>query len=651
VFTIRLKQLQRQFEPILTKSDSGLQPEIKNVVNSFIFGIDDASTTKRSPIYETHYNILNQIDILGQIYSRCLSNLATEDPNLKTSQKLIALGVFGERIIHSLAATPISGEICNNTENIALEKNKFNFHLEQLKALKKQQNKSITNFEGLLNYILDQAPTDLEKILQLKTWNDLLDYVFGLSPKAQEESVKEIALVNIKELLLSYAAQGQLISDVFARYDALLAYAMSMLTMLSGSPYSDTFTEPVNRLLDGVGSATRMVLLQTRLYKGLDQYTKILSNINKLILKYFDLIANNEAVNPLRVKKILEPLVGLDVLNTDAKLPKNLDNLPGFNSMFPTDECLDLRRQLLEYWSQFYNNYTDILKTLEETKDYFDSMIKNANQVTADLFSKGFQAAIPLQDVETIEKVGLHIKNIVATSSSQKVAIPDEYFDTRLIQFRQFEEEWGNLQNVLMKKAHEEGFLKIDLPEGVKNIRELLPKARTIIGEWNARAMFTGYGEETALASRILAGARKILFDLRELIKPISKNPLSNENIAEYLVVIKYVNLNFLEFNQYAQLVVLLNDISKNLFLLNREFTFQFGKDEKYVNDPALIKEMIASIPQTLKIEAQQKLIPKELRIAKMKVYDKLIENVDKLITFPQDVRQRLPSYSQLFSC
>ena len=103
-----------------------------------------------------------------------------------------------------------------------------------------------------------------------------------------------------------------------------------------------------------------------------------------------------------------------------------------FNPQLSGALFASLRTDLQKSYQRNCELRDEFYATLKDLDDFLGSVIKNANLITSDLFSQGFRASIPLHDIEKCEKAGLHLRNITATSSTQKVQLDEGSYDMKL---------------------------------------------------------------------------------------------------------------------------------------------------------------------------------------------------------------------------
>jgi hypothetical protein len=289
----------------------------------------------------------------------------------------------------------------------------------------------------------------------------------------------------------------------------------------------------------------------------------------------------------------------------------------------------------------------ELHSTLHELWDFFDSIIKNVNQITADLFSKGFQATIPACDVEDCEKAGIHLKNITATSSTMKINISEEYYDTKLKLLRKYEEDWNQLRSLLENKSKEELSMTI-LESDQRVFTEILSLLEQLNQECSNRNVFDGYKEEVVLAARILYTIDSIINEILTLFQPLQQSPMNSDNLMDFMPILQELSPKIDQIRNLNNLVNLISEISKKIWVINKEFALKFGEDPIYIQDPNQLTELLQDTPNILKRESMQRIISQESKNTKMDVYNILTNLIAKLIEIPLEDRQLLVPQSEI---
>ena len=632
---MRKKQLKRS----LSSLSSSTSDEKVRLLSDQLLEHYFSAENKFGKIYEK----LNQINLLGQIYGRMASLLVTEDITDALIYKLCGMIKIGEITITKLSAENLSLPI-----DYALPINITQTNLEalqdEIKTFKKNKNHKITNFEGLFKHLINEAPHIYKQLKAVKTFSNLLGLAFGVDDQAKD-NIKQIEHINIKELLFISELTGELIHKIFNQYDGLLAYTMSLLTMVSRTEYESKFKLRLNTILESLSTSTQIILLQQRLLKSIEQ--KGVNDERQVRLK-------NEIVNKsLELKmelgeETLEKIFNFLSQPYEIKLlgvnKVELAKCEEITTVFSNSGLVMNKAQIIDLWNEKFEITQEFSGILQKITKYFESIIRKTNTITANLFAKGFRAAIPLYDVEICEKAGIHLKNITATSSTQKINISDIYFDTKLKLYRLYESDWTELKKIIKQKAREEQAIQ-SLSEKNRIFSQIYNGLEEMTVQWNIEAIFTGRSEEVVIASRILFIVVQLLQQMWNAIIPFKKDLLSNETLSEFQRTSEMLREYWNQFQKLYALSLIINHIGKRIWYLNREFVITIGEEEKYFKHPEMIHELIADIPKILKQEYRQKLITKEIRQQKMEIYNELLTNIEELSNIPAENRELLMDF------
>jgi hypothetical protein len=420
--------------------------------------------------------------------------------------------------------------------------------------------------------------------------------------------------------------------------------------MLTGTPLANEFSSKLNQVLESMGSASKMILLQQRLRKVLEKRTAILNEIkqiqtdliNRIKLLHFD---TPESI----IKSYFQNLTNLKPLDKEPITIPQLNATPDFSNVFTNLQLKLEKDRLNDCWNSYQIMLNELQHTLVEVLEYFESVVKNANLVTSELFSRGFQASIPGPDVQRCELAGIHIKNITATSCTMKTSISDEYFDVKLKTQRKLEEVWNEVESIVSSKSQEEaGLINFDVNQ--KPFTELHTTIKILLEEWHKIRMFDCNSEENVLIARILQGAFEIFSEVNSNLKIVSKVHLSSETLVQFMPVIQALTPKLEQLRQFTTLSVLLREILRNLWSLNRDFAFKIGQDSELILNPAKLTDLVKDIPNVLKREMMQKLISPEIRQTKMGIFNHLTDQIEKLTLLPLEYRALIVPYQQI-SC
>lgn len=584
------------------------------------------------------YQHLNQINLLGQIYSRAISKMASDEISDEIYYKIQSLGIFMDLIIIAISEHPLEFPL-DISQKIELKPEKFTNLQEQIRPIKKMRNNSLTTIEHILEYILKNSKEYYNDFSQFLSWEQLVSFVFGTDISDKTKGAKKIEHVNIKEQILSNNLQGPLIIEISQKYDGLIAYTMSLLTMVSTTDHSDEFNGRLNKILEKLGSSTQITLLQSRLLKTMkrrDTKDEDIKDLHQKIIEDCKTSSMNCEID--KIEKILSEF-HFPKLDLGLKHLAALKDIENFNEIFTSENFLSYFRKLKIIWQEYDDIFQELYATLEDLLDFFNSIIKTTNKITADLFSRGFQASIPLYDIETCERAGIHIKNIAATSSNLKTQVSDKSNDMKSKLLRKMEKEWKDLEKILEKKGMEEDTVtNIGIEDKVfTEFLKLFQKAFNIM---NQNKVFSGYREEVYIASRIMYSIVNVLKNVMDLITPIKDLRFNTENMDVYKPIIYALHQYIEKSKALLEFIILISNLSKQLWQLNREYVMLIGEDTDYILSPEKIEELIKDIPTIIKREFQQRLITSEKRKEKQEYYTELMKNITILKKIP--IQQRM---------
>ena len=477
---------------------------------------------------------------------------------------------------------------------------------EELRPIPKKRNENLTTFEQIITYVLKNEIGEYEKILSLNDLNDLLSYIFGTDVENRGKNVGKIEHVHIKEQILANQLTGDMVEEVSFKYDGLVTFAMSGLTLLSNTSYCDEYSPFLNEMLEKLGSSTKMILVQTRLNRNIKKFLKL-----KDLGKYN---FSHEIIKDIQPDK---PQFLQDLEDTIQK---------------------SLWEEYLQIYEEFIAIFTDLLH-------FFDNFIKDINNIIADLFSSGFRGSIPSDDIVICEKAGIQIRNLIETSSSKRIKIKDDIVDIHMNLIRIYEQSTEKLDEILQIKSTEEGFTS-SIDQSKKKFTSFYETYKKFYSNVRHLPIIQGYQESIYMGSRILYSSLHVLNELEKLIFPLENYAFNAENLPKFEEIIQFIPEFQLKLTNMEILFSVINRLCTYLFQLNREYVVECGKDPKYLQDANLILEKIKDIPSILKREAQQKLIIAEERDKKLEIFEKLIKEIQKLSEISITHRSWVLAYS-----
>lgn len=646
MFSIRVKQLKRRITNYYHEVKDLKAQQYATQILPEIFGENWEEDAEQIPPIQEMMVTLEQINVVGQIFARAISHLAAEDPHSNFFYKISVLYHLGKILTCTLADTEIEMSSCVISD-IQLSKDKYNQMQEELRPIKKNRNNSLTTIESIVKYIIDEAEHHYKEVHNFETWNEVLSFVFDVDVEDRSKGVKELKQTNIKELLLSEGWYGELIQSIFQKYDGLLTYTMSMLTMIQNTPYSEKFTPHLNKILEKLGTSTKIILLQGRLTKDFEELhlrqEEIITFKSKILEKIDSLQIDT---NLDLVEKFFNQLIQISEITTESEIPASYTEIENYNEIASNVRVKMTFSHLDPIWKRYHDVFMDIRNSLINLDEFFDKMIRGVNDITADLFVEGFQAALPLHDIESCERAGIHVKNLTATSSTQKTKISDEDFDLKQKLLREFENLWGNLSDILKQKSNEEDAIQTD-PKVFTPLYNVISSTYT---EWTKHNVLSAFSEEAIMVSRYLNSMITILQTIYQKIEPYEKKFLNNDIMKSLQDDLDFFTEKMNKIHILQKISLILNGLTKNLWQLNRDFVLQVGEDPKYIQEPQMIEDLVQEIPNVLKREFIQRLITREHRQKKMEYYQKTLDIAETLKNVPIQERDIILPFAEIKS-
>ncbi|MHA1521809.1 MAG: hypothetical protein ACTSRK_16655 [Promethearchaeota archaeon] len=644
MFNIRVKQLKRRIVTYYKElRDLEAQLFAAKILPE-VFGDNWENDDTNVPPIQEIMNSLEQINVVGQIFARAISHLATDDPTPEIFYKISCLYCVGQILTCELSENEENPNSCDFA-SVKLDESKYDKMQEDLRPIKKNRNNSLTTIESIVKYIVENSREHYKDLESFQSWKEILNFVFDVDVDDRAKGAKQLKQINIKELLLSEGSYGPLVQAIYQKYDGLLIYTMSMLTMLSSTSHSEKFTPYLNKILENLGTSTKIILLQGRLTKDFENiHDKIDQMAAFKVILQGKLDSLEISIDQKIIDSYFTKLVDIPEISYEGEIQNSYSEIEGYEILSKNARIKMSFNRLDPIWAGYRENFVDIRNSLINLDQYFDKMIRGVNDITTDLFSGGFQAALPLHDIDSCEKVGIHVKNLTATSSNQKTKISEEDFDLKQQLLRKFEDTWDSLREILQAKSVEEDAIRAD----PKIFTPLLNTISQTYSEWAKNKVLSAFTEEAIVVSRYLYSSLAILEDIFEKILPFEKKFLNNELMRELQEDLEFFTLKMHDVEIIKKVSLVVNDLTKNLWQLNRDFVLQMGEDQKYLQDPDQITELVAEIPKTLKKEFIQKLITREKRQEKMDYYSTVLEIIEKLKEIPLDERKIILPFDQV---
>ncbi len=638
-WNIRINQLKRRISSNYSRLKDN---KTKLIVDQILEDFDN-------DLFLHIYSHLQQINVASQIFSRAISQIATDEFTTETYYRIKFLKVFIELLIIAISQDPINYPL-DLTQKITLSKDKFQKVQEEIRVIKKKRFKSLNTLEQLLLKVLEKIDEFYSDIIQLSSWQDLLSFIFEVDLSDKAKGAKKIKQVNIKEQLLSSEFSGSIIDDISKKYDGIITFCMSLLTMISSTEYSEEFNNKLNKILEKLGSSTQIFLLQSRLLKNSNREAEI----KDVFTDIHNSISNFLKMSQINVEssKIIEIFNKMKYPNFDHIKIKfeSIDiTIPELHLILSKPE-LELYCEVLEKnWKIYTEIYDEIYSTLKDLNMFFNSIIKQSNDIIGKLISRHFQASIPLQDVNRCENAGIHLKSVIATSSTINTHVSDEIMGMKQKFLRKIEEDQRILDEILLKKSKEEEIGE-NIPEKLRIFTPLLILLHESKLKLISNYVHTASKEEVFLSNRILYTLINIIENIIMILEPIIKKPYNRENLEFYTPIISVIKQYIYKINIFNKFSILLSQISKRLWHLSRKYVLVIGQDPEYLLTPDKIQELIQNIPDVIKREYQQRLLTLDERRNKINIYYEVQELILKIEQYPiQERMWLLPCSEQEF--
>ncbi|MHA1602414.1 MAG: hypothetical protein ACTSUI_05325, partial [Promethearchaeota archaeon] len=385
MINIRVNQLKRKMNSVTPTLQN---KETQDIANLIMQDFDNE-------VFSMLFGHLNQIPLLGQIFSRAMAQIATDESSEDILYQIQILERTADLLIMELSETPMNFPI-DIHEKIQLNAGKLRKVQDRIAPIRKQRNKNLTTIEKILKFTLSEARILYPKISLIKSWDQLLSFVFSTDVEDESKGVSKLEQIHIKEQILANQLEGALIKQISEKYDGILAYSMSLLTMLTNSKFNASFTPQLNEILEKISGSTTMILLQGRLNNVNNERTHLKTSLDELKSKIIlDIKTNPSAIPPFQVKKALEKLEYPLNFDPDSQIPR-LSEFLDIYRLIKLPPIIKEYNLLNEIWEKIRANFQEFISTLKEILVFFNKIIFNTNDITARLFSKGFQAAIPL---------------------------------------------------------------------------------------------------------------------------------------------------------------------------------------------------------------------------------------------------------------
>ncbi len=614
---IQIKRMQKKMKECINSTEqsaSDISVEDMNTLKNIYFMTfpEENCTSNSQNSLEQIYNKIEKDPLFSPIFARIISQLSNLDFEKGLFYKIDVFLKFGSLILKEIS------------ENDKIETKKSELLMEKFRNFQKnrESKEKISSFQNFTELLLKRAEKEYEIIKKIDSIDDLFKYIFGI--EAEKKEVKKIEFINVKELLLMYNLRGSLIQDIIQKYDGTITFVVSGLTMITNSVYAEEFKPRLEKILEILGSSSQILILQNRLKNNFELYNKIIQEIIKIKLDLANFNIKGEILD--RFFDDLFPPIVFDVDKPLGKIPMDKLTLnPQFSEIFQNKETYELRKLVIENFKQYQTTISELYDAIRDIDDFFKGLIRNINEITRDLLSKGFQSFLPMKDIQACEDAEINIKELCATSSTLKVAIPEEIFHKKILLQREFEDLELKIRRLLEIKVNEEN--QWAEPKS-RYFEPILKDFNFILQNWHANQVINGYKEEVYFQARVLASTLNFMKPIHSKLVEIRNILVIRNFFNEKTEILRVISENFTNLKKLSVLVEIANKLLKKLWGLSRALPTSVAKNPEYFKNPESIKALIVEIPMRLKMEKAQKLISKEIFDSKNEV----LENVNALI-------------------
>lgn len=573
---------------------------------------------------------------LNQVISRELRKLMSEELVPAMLLKVAAMGVFARVVLAAFG-----GE-----ENF--DPRAVGDKAEWINTLQKNQNARIVTFRGILTYLVEGAPEHGREILGIEDFPGLIEHVYGIS-LAEDKGVKEFKETGPRELIMEYQLEGALPRAILEKFSGLITYSMSILTMVSGHPELQKYAEALDSTLSALGTGTQVTIFSQRLSRALEDRADAAQQMDAVWAGFLEKAETR----------------GIPVKN----LTKILHNYPTerqFDGIIPvedsTEEKTAIRQFLLaipkalhvghfipdikrveQFMRAINARNREISLVLSDFHAFLDGLIKKVNQLTSELFARGFKARLPVQDVEQCEAAGIHLHTIV-DSATCGGSFDDILYDEKVRLIREFDRLELRVKKALGRRSQEEQ-LAIKNPEkqALTRVARVLRQTRA---KWEGQGYFEARSEEILYLLRVLTSVNALwravhveLGTIEDVTKgiPLNKGLLQTNRALK--ATIESLQERARDVEAFDALLDILKPLSHHLVEVNPMYSHLFMKDPEYLADPETLETFLEPTPATLKRELAQRLYTKERYDTKVASFAQVQALLEELKALPSTTR------------
>ena len=582
---------------------------------------EENKTSNTQSSLEQIFSRIEKDPTFSAIFSRIIAQMSNLEPDKLLFYKLNVFLQFGSILLKEIST---SDGIDSKKSQALMEKFR-NFQKN------KESKEKISSFQNFFELLLKKAELEqgYDKIINLDSMDDLFKYIFGI--ESEKKQVKNIEFINVKELLLMYNLRGSLINEIIQKYDGTITFVVSGLTMITNSVYSNEFKPRLEKILELLGSSSQILILQNRLKNNMELYKKINEDI--IILK---VELHKKNIDGGLLDNFFDEFFSPLIFDSDKCLDKiTLDKMiynQNFTQIFQDKSVSEQKTQVIEFFKQYTTVISEVFETIIDINNFFKSLVRNINEITRDLLSKGFQSFLPMKDIQACEDAEINIKELCATYSTLKVNIPEEIFHKKIMLQREFEDLELKIRRLLEIKVGEENPW---VEPKNRFFESILKDFNFITQNWQANQVINGYKEEIYFQARVLSSALKILKPIYSKLMELRNTPVIGTFFTDKAEILKIILDNFADLKKLSVVVEIENKLLKKLWVLSRAIPATAAKNPEYFQNPESIRALIIEIPMRLKMEKAQKLISKEIYDSKTEVLERVNELIKSLAEIP----------------
>jgi len=580
-------------------------------------------------------DLLGQEPTLAQILSRELRRIMNEDITPATIYTILAVGKFAETLTREIG----------NEDRI--DGTRFQDLSEQLETLKKERNRHITTFKGVLDELSNQAREDFNAVQSIGNWGDVLERVFGTRGEAPA-GVKKMDFVGPRELIGEFGVTGKLVDTVRQKFSALITYAMSLLTMTGGAPEYAMYGKELNRILESLGGGTQIILLSQRLQQFLRRRAELREQVVQVRAQIVE-FANNNSLDFSKGVSMIDEVLASHPFDEIIACVNPVTEDPRFAGMFRRVHSTTIETNCERSANLFLITEKEVSQTLSEIVTFLDDLIRSVNEVTSALLRRGFKAVLPITDIEECEAAGIHLRNIAEVGASQTVeSSASGAFISEIVSLvRTFDSLRESLEQVLVPRSKEEVLAFRDQRKPLTAGWRRVGAADRRIHQHN---LLDFRETEGMLGARFLRSVNALLEQIlamaSTLNEDLGKKTLSKTLLQEMPILGDFTSLIFTNANQLCRLERYFESVKvvfDELYQVNKVIVHDLACDTSALLDPTpILTERFPAFEGELNLEKQQRVLTPQQAEVKLAALARGRNGLEWLGAYPASIKELL---------